>query len=183
VPEDQREPWIRHLAQARGIQPDALPMDLLLRNEPWSLDWVQNEITKWELSEQASSGSGHEVMIGGADGTLGSGDAFIHAFLERRSLAMALAHVDTLASKPELSLPLLGLLSWNVRMLGLMAARARSIKISPYVEQKLRRALGVWQPDEIQSLQSALFDLDFAVKQTPQEPVALWGVLVNQFCR
>lgn len=183
VPEDQREAWVRHLAQARGIRPEALPLELLVRSEPWSLDWVQNEIAKWELSEQAQPGSGMEVMVGGADGSLGAGDAFIHAFLERRSLTLALAHAETLAAKPELSLPLLGLLSWNVRMLGLLAARSRSVRIPPFVEGKLRRALGIWQQDEIQELQAALFDLDFAVKQTPQEPLALWGVLIHQFCR
>lgn len=183
VPEDQREAWVRHMAQSRGIRPEALPLDLLLRNEPWSLDWVQNEISKWEMSEQAQAGSGFEVVVGGNDGSLGTGDAFIHAFLEKRSLAAALVHAETLASKPEASLPLLGLLSWNVRMLALLASRSRSVRIPPFIEGKLRRVLQSWDSQEIHDLQTALFDLDFAVKQTPQEPVALWGVLIHQFCR
>jgi len=183
VPEEQRETWVKYLAQSRGIAPESLPMELLLYQDQWSLDWVQNELQKWELSESAALGSGSEVLVGGNDSTSGSGEQFIAAFIERRDLAGALRHVETLAGKPEISLPLLGLLSWNVRMLGLLAARSRSVRIPPMVEGRLRRALSMWHPMEIQQLQAELFDLDFAVKQTPQEPLALWGVLVHRFCK
>lgn len=187
VPEEGREGWVRYLAQSRGLHgeilvPGSAALQLLLSHEPWSLDWVCNELTKWELSEAAHPGSGAEVLAGGGGSGAGAGDAFIAAFIEHRDLRRSLEQVEVLSSRPELSLPLLGLLAWNVRMLGLLASRSRSVRMAPSQEGRLRRALRAWSTEDIQQLQEALFDLDFAVKQTPQEPLALWGVLVQQFC-
>lgn len=187
VPEENREGWVRYLLQSRGLPaeafaPGSATMQLLLRHEPWSLDWVQNELTKWELSEAAQPGSGNEVLVGGGESGIGAGDAFISAFIEQRNLRASLEQVEVLSSRPELSLPLLGLLAWNVRMLGLLGSRSRAVRIAPMQEGRLRRALQIWSSEDIQRLQEALFELDFAVKQTPQEPLALWGVLVQQFC-
>lgn len=183
VAEDQRETWVNYLAQAAGIDPGRLPMDLLTRSEPWSLDWVKNELEKWTLSEAAQSGTGGEVLVGGSSESARAGEAFIDAFLVRRERAEATRWIGPLSSQPELSLPLMGLLSWNVRMLTLMSAKSRSLRLAPSLESRLRRALVRWDAGELQELQSALADLDFCIKQTPQEPLALWGVLVQKFCR
>jgi DNA polymerase III delta subunit len=183
VPEEQRESWVSHLARARGLDVGRLPMELLCRFEPWSLDWVQNELEKWDLSEAAEAGSGSQVLLGGDAGSAGVSDRFTEAFLEQRSLSRALLELDSLVAQPEQALPLLGLLAWNVRMMGLLLARSRSLRLSPFLENRLRRAVARWTLPELRALQAALAELDFAVKQTPQEPLALWGVLVHQFCR
>jgi DNA polymerase III delta subunit len=183
VAESERESWVASLAKGRGLDLARLPLEALVRAEPWSLDWVRNELEKWDLSEQALAGSGEEVLVGGGGELTRVGERFIEAFLERRALAPSLACVSTLGSQPEQALPVLGLLAWNVRMMALLAARSRSLKLAPFLENKLRRAAARWQANEIQDLQSALAGLDFALKQTPQEPLALWGVLVHQFCK
>jgi DNA polymerase III delta subunit len=183
VQEEQRETWVKYLAQSAGIDPQRLPMDLLTRSEPWSLDWVKNELEKWTISEAAQAGSGNEVLVGGGQDSAAAGEAFIEAFLGRRELAEATRWIAPLSRQPELALPLMGLLSWNVRMMALLAARSRSLRLAPSLESRLRRALARWSEAELGELQSALAELDFCIKQTPQEPLALWGVLVQKFCR
>ncbi len=182
ISEDQREGWVGHLARARGLDPARLPMELLCRFEPWSLDWVQNELEKWDLSEHALEGSGAEVLVGGDAGVSGLSDRFLEGFFERRSLPATLAVLERLAHQPEQALPLLGLLAWNVRMMALLLARSRSLRLAPFLENKLRRASARWSLNDVRELQGALAELDFAIKQTPQEPLALWGVLIHRFC-
>ncbi len=182
IPEQQRETWIHYLAGTLGLEARALPIDALVRAEPWSLEWVESELLKWALAEEVESGLGNQVLVGAAAPGMGS-EKFIDAFLVRRSLPEALQAVETLGRKPEEALPLLGLLSWNVRMLALLVARSRAVKLPPFLQDKLMRALRVWNLEELQELQSALSTLDFGIKQTPQEPMALWGVLIQQFCR
>jgi DNA polymerase III delta subunit len=183
IPEGGRPAWIKHLARAKGLEPEALPLELLTGYEPWSLDWISCELDKYALCEQAAKGTGAEVLVGGASQGQASGDAFIEAFLVRRNLGLALEAAQELSNQPETALPLLGLLSWNVRMLGLVVARSRSVRLPPMVESRLRRASSIWPLPEIQALQSALAGLDYSLKQTPQEPLALWGVLIHQFCK
>lgn len=181
IPEQQRETWIQYLAGTLGLKSRSLPLNTLVRAEPWSLEWVESELMKWALAEEVQAGLGEEVLVGGASSGMSS-EQFIDAFLVRRNLRDALQAVETLGRKPEEALPLLGLLTWNVRMLALLAARSRAVKLPPFLQEKLMRALRVWSLEEIQALQSALSDLDFGFKQTPQEPMALWGVLISRFC-
>ena len=76
-----------------------------------------------------------------------------------------------------------GLLAWNVRTLALLAANPRSVRLPPAAQDRLVRALRAWKIDELQALRAAISEMDFAFKQTPQEPLALWGVLISNFCR
>ena len=182
IPEQQRETWIQYLAGTMGVSVNHLPLEPLVRTEPWSLEWVESELIKWSLAEGVEPGLGDQVVVGGSGSGVPS-EQFIESFLERREHRASLRWAERLGKKPEEALPLLGLLAWNVLMLALLAAKSRSVRLPPFLEGKLMRALRVWKLEEILALQSALSSLDFALKQTPQEPLALWGVLISQFCR
>ncbi|MEN9723633.1 MAG: hypothetical protein RJB38_1619 [Pseudomonadota bacterium] len=182
IPEEQREAWVRYLGAKWGISAETLPLELLVRSEPWSLEWLDQELAKWALAESAAPGLGRETLAG--VGGLGEFpvDAFLTDFLERRNLRGALSWVSVIATKTDVSLPLLGLLAWNVRMAALMAARSPTLRLAPIQQAKLTRMVRGWKLEELQALQKELFELDFALKQTPQEPLALWGVLIQRFC-
>ena len=182
IPEQQREVWLQYLCGTMGLAFEKIPREALLRSEPWSLEWVESELVKWALADSVEQGLGDEVVVGGK-ATSVSSEHFIEAFLEHRNLSRALIWAGRLAKKPEDALPLLGLLTWNVRMMALTAAKSRSVRLPPFVEAKLMRSLRVWSLEELLRLQSRLSSLDFAIKQTPQEPLALWGVLISEFCR
>ncbi len=182
IPELEREQWIHRLAVGLEIEPSGIPVEFFARSEPWSLEWVESELLKWKTAEEAEPGLGAEILVGGPAAGVSS-DRFMEAFLEQRSLLGTLPWVEKLGRRPEDALPLLGLLTWNVRMLGLLAARSRSVRVAPFIEGKLRRALRSWTLEELKELQAELATLDHSIKQTPQEPLALWGVLVQRFCR
>jgi hypothetical protein len=113
--------------------------------------------------------------------------ATLHADREdTRKLALALPRVRAFADRPDEALPLLGLLSWNVRQLALLCADrekgTRSAKLNPYLAEKLNRWSRAWKSAEIEALQSELCALDFGFKQTPLLPLGLWSELVMRFC-
>ncbi|MBU6376733.1 MAG: hypothetical protein KGQ59_12095 [Bdellovibrionales bacterium] len=182
IPEHQREVWLQYLCSTLGVPFDLTPRELLLRFEPWSLEWAESELLKWALANSVEPGLGDQVVVGGTDERVSS-ELFIESFLEHRSLSKTLSWVSRLAKRPEDSLPLLGLLSWNVRMMALAASKSRTLRLPPFVESKIVRSLRAWSLNEILDLQASLSSLDFALKQTPQEPLALWGVLVSDYCR
>jgi len=182
VAEPEREAWAQYLAKRRGR---ALSPELLLRLialDPWTLDIVEQELEKLDLGEAA--GVGDEVMLHGAS-TSGGSDAFLDAFF-RRDLSRALDCVHDFTERPDESLPLLGLLAWNVRQLAVLIADreqgTRNAKLNPYLAEKLRAWGAKWSLAEVIRLQAELEDLDFGMKQTPLLPLGLWDSLVMGFC-
>jgi DNA polymerase-3 subunit delta len=180
VPEDEREAWIGYLARTREV---VLPPELSARLrglDPWNLDSVDQELAKYALALLSDEGTAAEVLLGGGPGAGGS-EAFVDSLLSR-DRTRALRTVSHFAESPEEALPLLGLLGWNVRHL-LVAAldRAngtRNLKLSPFLAQRFERWAKRWTPAEVVELQRALAELDFATKQTPKLPLALWTELV-----
>ncbi len=175
VADEDREPWIGYLAKRRGV---TLTPDLVLQLrslEPWSLDIVDQELDKFALS-----GSDPAVLLGGSGSGMGA-DLFVEAFFGR-DFAKAMSYVEELAESPEESLPLLGLLAWNVRYLALLLndqkQGTRHVKLSPFLADRLKRWARLWTLDEMLALQKALAELDFSVKQTARAPLGLWSTLV-----
>ncbi len=180
--EDQdREPWIQYLAKRKGLILTEKEIALLRVMDPWSLDSVDRELEKLEL---ASSDERAEVLLGGVQ--VAGGDEFIEAFFSKNQAA-ALSMVRSFAEQPEISLPLLGLLSWNVRMLALILkdkqAGTREAKLGSFMQEKFARFARAWSLSEMAELQSGLRAIDFTVKQTSKLPLGAWSELVNRFCR
>lgn len=170
VPEAEREAWIGYLAKRRGLD---LPSGLLPQMsalDPWSLDIVDQELEKFSLSQNG------DVILGGILGPSG-GEDFMNAFFAR-DLKKAMQAVETFADHPDESLPLLGLLGWNVRHLATLG----SVKLNPFVAERLQAWGRQWKLEEVIQLQSALEELDFALKQQPLLPLGMWGSLVLRFC-
>ncbi len=122
---------------------------------------------------------------GGAEGK-GASENFVEAFF-RRDRSLALPEVRHFADSPEAALPLLGLLSWNAKMLiGILKDReagTRETKLGSFLQDRFARYTREWTLAEAISLQSALARVDFAAKQTPRDPLGTWTSLVLSFCR
>lgn len=180
VAEADREAWIQYLAKRKGV---ALTPDHVvgLRSlDPWTLDIIEQELEKYSLAMLEGAGAS-DVFLEGS-GRTGGAEEFLEAFFSR-NLKAALVLVGPIAQSPEESLPLLGLLGWNVRHLALVIENPRGVKMSPYLLEKFRRWTPSWTLDEILALQEALAELDFSVKQTRLLPLGLWAGLVERFCR
>jgi DNA polymerase-3 subunit delta len=176
VPDAEREAWIGYLAKRRGIE---LPPELVAQMsslDPWSLDIIDQELEKFSL---AQTGDVILSLLGG--GGAGGGERFLNAFFAR-DLKRSMQAIEDFADRPDESLPLLGLLGWNVRHLALVLSRAQ-IKLNPFIAERLQAWSKHWELSEVIRLQSVLEELDFSLKQTPLLPIGLWGELVVTFCR
>ena len=189
VADADRDPWIGYLAKARGLTlSESEFMELKARLsaiDPWSLDTVDSELEKWELARGA--GLSPEEALESLQASAGAGsEVFVDAFFSRSGL-QAMSAATEFAAQPEQTLPLLGLLTWNVRQLLQIRAASEGVsraqvKLSPFLQEKLNRYVRVWTLDELISLQGALFELDHAMKQTPKLPLGSWSSLVMEFC-
>lgn len=187
VVDGDREAWIGFLAKRRTIElgPEAV---LQLRSlDPWTLDIVDQELEKLSLARDTGASVEDSLqLLLGSSSEPGASEAFLDGFL-RRNLQHCLGRVIGFADQPDQSLPMLGLLSWNVRQLATLAADrefgGRSAKLNPYLAERLGQYARQWQLSEIQSLQSELAELDFGFKQTGRLPLGLWSHLAMQFCR
>ncbi|MDR3608767.1 MAG: hypothetical protein P4M08_15490 [Oligoflexia bacterium] len=179
VPEAEREAWVQYLAKRRGLNLEPRLVTLLSQLDPWSLDSIDQELEKYSIGESADV-----IFAGaGASGSLAhSVEGFLDALLTK-NLAQALKSIDSFADSPDESLPLLGLLAWNVRHLALLVAERESgtrsgLKLSPYVAERLQRWGRHWKLSEILELQQRLEELDYSLKQTPLLPLGAWAGLV-----
>lgn len=179
ISEADREAWVQYLAKRRGISVDPAAASRLATLDPWSLDVIDLELEKLELS-----GGEPDVLQAGAVAS-GGGDEFLAAFF-KRDLKKAVVAVRAFAEKPEESLPLLGLFGWNVRQLALVvAAHRRKVpapKLNPYVADRIHAWAREWTLPEVVELQEWVEDLDFSLKQRPLLPLGLWSSLVLRFC-
>jgi DNA polymerase III delta subunit len=183
ISELDREAWIGYLAKRKGIVPTANEMASLRAMDPWSLDGVERELEKMDAA--TTPGDREAVLLGGADGQ-GASENFVEAFF-LRDLGTALPEVRHFADSPEAALPLLGLLSWNAKMLiGLLKDReagTRETKLGSFLQDRFTRYLRAWSLTEAVALQAALARVDFFTKQTPRDPLGTWTSLVVDFCR
>jgi DNA polymerase III delta subunit len=182
IAESDREAWLGYLSKRKGITLTESEIAPLRALDPWSLDGVDRELEKMELA--ISPADREAVILGGAEGQ-GSSEIFVDAFLSR-DLSSALPEVRHFANAPEAALPLLGLLSWNAKMLiGTLKDRdagTRDTKIGSFLQDRFARYTRVWSLSDAIALQHALSRVDFFTKQTPRAPLGSWTDLVLTFC-
>ncbi len=183
IAEADREAWVGYLAKRKGLTLNVNEVGSLRAMDPWSLDGVDRELEKMESATNPADREA--VLLGGAEGE-GASENFVDAFLSR-DLRSALPEVRHFADSPEAALPLLGLLSWNAKMLiGLLKDReagTRETKLGSFLQDRFTRYTRVWTLSDAISLQSALARVDFSTKQTPRAPLGTWTSLVLEFCK
>ncbi len=181
IPENDREFWIRKFVTARGLTLEPEVMQVLSLLEPWSLDRVQNEIEKLFLMGDGGSVDGMQEVSAPV-----RAEKFVEHFLARQRQKTWGALLE-LSASPEESLPLMGLLAWNLRHLSIAAYDrahgSRNLKVHSFVAEKLQRWSRNWTLDEVVQAQSALASMDFDLKQTAKHPLGSWGSMVLEFCR
>lgn len=181
VLESQRETWILFLAKRRNLTLPAAVVVNLSCLEPWSLDRVDQELEKISIDSSLL-----EEEQGGGLSTSAIPGAFLESFFKRH-LKTALPLVSRLADQPSISLPLLGLLTWNLRQLSLYFLERkkgiRQMKLHPVAAEQMKAWSSNWEWSEILRLQAELSQLDYALKQSPLLPLGLWSDLVLRFCK
>jgi DNA polymerase-3 subunit delta len=181
VADQDRDPWIDYLSKRRGLtlRPDER---LLLRGlDPWSLEIVDQELSKLELVADEDS-LRSQVLLSGVDSH--ARDEFIDAIF-CRDQARALKWVHLFSEEMEVQLPILGLICWNLRHLKLQIleteTRSRSAeKRNPYLQKNLDRWKRFWTLSSIQSLEESFFQIDFSLKNTRLMGRGLWTVMINE---
>jgi hypothetical protein len=152
----------------------------LLALEPWTLDRVEQELEKLQIADLS------EEVIAGVGSGLAHTEAFLNHFFSRQR-EKVLPWANYFADHPEESLPLLGLLGWNVRHLALVLADrergTRHVRLSPFLMERFRKWSEPWKLPEILSLQHDLFEVDYSLKQTRLIPLGVWGSLLMRYCR
>lgn len=169
-----REAWVGYLAKRRGLALDPAVVTGLRSLDPWSLDRVDQELSKLE-----AAGGDVDVLVAGAGEAGKSSEVFLEA-LFRRDKAKALAAAADFSDSPEIALPLLGLLGWYVRNLALLVSRrvsVRDLRLNPFAQERLARWARTWSLADVLKLQRRLQELDFSIKQTPKLGISLWSTL------
>jgi DNA polymerase-3 subunit delta len=180
ITEAQREAWILYLAKRRGLELQPSQVMHLNAIDPWSLDIVDQELEKFTLT-----GSQSDVFLQSLD-RMGGVDDFIESFFQRNK-KLSLEHLGYFADQPDQTLPLLGLLTWNVRQLvrfiSDQSGHQNSSKMSFYLMERIKRWASLWGLHELISLQKDLFRLDYRTKQTPLLPLGSWSQVVIRYTR
>lgn len=179
VSEQDREPWIGYLAKRRGITLKPEEQTVLRGLDPWSLEIVDQELAKLELVADEES-LRQQVLLSGVDAF--ARDDFIDA-LFCRDKKRTLKWMHLFCEEIEIQLPILGLVSWNLRHLKLLLieekTRSRSgEKRNPYLQRNLDRWKRFWTLESIQEFEHGLFEIDFSLKNTPLMGKGLWTSLL-----
>lgn len=190
VQESEREAWIQYLAKRKNLTLSGPACAQLILLDPWNLDIIDQELEKLSLIQDSGMGAGgaaQEVLLVGTAFLGGVSEQFLQAFFSR-DRKEGLRVSEAFAEHPDESLPLLGLLNWNVRQLTLIladrqAGRQSTQKLNPYSAEKFARWISHWQLSELLELQEELARLDFSFKQTPLSSLGLWTELVLRFAK
>jgi len=179
VIEQDREPWIGYLAKRRGITLKDNELLLLRGQDPWSLEIVDQELGKLELVANEED-LRTQVLLNGVDAF--ARDDFIDALFSRDK-KRALKWMHLFCEEIEVQLPILGLVSWNLRHLKLilMEERTRSRsgeKRNMYLQRNLDRWKKHWTFETIQEFEHGLFEIDFSLKNTRLMGKGLWTSLL-----
>ncbi|MBC7397473.1 MAG: DNA polymerase III subunit delta [Bdellovibrionales bacterium] len=182
VSEQDREPWIEYLSKRRGVTLSPDERLTLRGQDPWSLDIIDQEISKLELVGE-DAGLRAESLMSGVSAY--ARDEFIDAlFCRDQKRALKLVHLFT--EDMEVQLPFLGLLAWNLRHLKLFIleqeTKSRSSeRRNPFLLKNLERWRKHWSLATIQLFEHELFTIDFSLKNTRLLGKGLWlnAVLVE----
>lgn len=183
VPEQDRPAWIEYLAKRRNQGLPAEFIQKLALLEPWSLEIIDHEIEKISLAVLGTDGFDPALLT--PDRALADTDAFVTEFFGRNLKACA-QQVSGIAQAPDIAIPLVGLMAWNVRQLLCVLADERdgtlSAQLNPYAAARIRQWAKRWSLNDVARLQARLSELDFSTKQTAAHPIGLWSTLVQEFC-
>ena len=175
VSENQKGAWIQFLAKRRGLELHSELVMKLSSIDPWTLDIIEQELEKYTLSDESSE------IVQGDSSIQGGPDRFLESFFSREDRA-ALEQVSRFADSVDETLPLLGLLGWNLRQLLILLSDhqkgTRHSKINPYLAERFQRWSQFWTIPELVELQHRLSELDLSTKQTPLLPLGMWTGLV-----
>ncbi len=179
VKEHEREAWIEFLAKRRSLSLGD-PERLSLRGlDPWSLDIVDQELSKLELIGEDPALRADALRSGVS---AYAQDEFIDAiFMKDQKRALRVVH--HFSRDMEVQLPFLGLLAWNLRQFKayLLEQETRTPSLerrNPMLQQKLDRWRASWNRHSIQDLEHALFEIDFSLKNTRLSSEGLWAGLI-----
>jgi len=176
IGENEREAWIGFLSKRRDVTLPPQSIVHLRTLDPWSLDIIDQELEKTSLYLQTERAeSGEDVLLGGS--AQGSAQELIEALFTKNE-ARALAMTKDLAADLDVTLPLVGLLAWNLKHLILMST-GKPFKLNPYIEGNLRRWVHAWSTEELLKLQEDLAQFDFDLKQTGKSTQGLWSWIIQ----
>ncbi|MBI4925889.1 MAG: hypothetical protein HY843_08205 [Bdellovibrio sp.] len=185
VSEGEREAWIAYLAKLKGMKLSADEVLNLRSFDPWNLSILEKELEKLFLLNSTCAEADKNLLS--VNEGMWKSDQFLESFFQR-DLQKSLQQVGQFANQPEESIPLLGLIAWNLRHFILKLSQKDSFnnikgKFNPYLHDRLNRWSCFWTLDEVMDLHKSLFELDFSTKQTPRLPLGLWTNLVIRYCR
>lgn len=196
VREYEREGWIDFLAKRRSMSLQPQERVALRSLDPWSLEQIEQElerlsIERLSLENDLENNGVFSVSAPGETVAKFSADESTKEFVDAfflRDKQRALACVKKFAPLADEALPLLGLLSWNVRQLVVAisgseissAAAAKKSSGNSFLQERISRWARVWNLSEALRLQSDLTQLDWSLKQTPRLPLGAWTQLVLQ---
>ncbi len=179
VSEQDREPWIGYLAKRRGLALKNDELTILRGLDPWNLEIVDQELSKLELVADEEE-LRKQVLLSGVDAF--ARDDFIDA-LFCRDQKRAMKWMYLFCEEIEVQLPILGLVSWNLRHLKLILLEEKTKsrsgeKRNPYLQKNLDRWKRNWTFDTIQEFEHGLFEIDFSLKNTRLMGKGLWTSLL-----
>jgi len=178
IAEQDHEAWIRFLAKSLEIELTDEILSALLAMDPWSLDRTEQELKKIAIARDAGV---DETELLPAGGTHRSSGQFLEALFARKNHE-ALQALSDFCNRPEEAIPLLGLLTWNLRQLLLLKKdemdQTRSIKMNPYLLRRMENWSQKWTLSELLALQRSLAQVDYETKQTGIPALSTWTHLV-----
>jgi DNA polymerase III delta subunit len=187
IAEKDRAPWIRYLMKRRpwfsrlaeengsaGLTEFEWLVEELLALEPWTLDIVDRALEQFELTPESLREEAFKTDLNER-----SPELFVQSLL-KKDLKSALFHVSSFSSLPEESLPLLGLIAWNFRMLASVKLGTHAGKsLMGGTRDRMREANGQWTLSEILKFQERLTNFDSSLKGSGEDAHAAWVNLVR----
>lgn len=182
IKENEREAWVRVLIEKRGLPKEffssregALWVTQLAGQEPWSLDLVDQELAKWEIS-------GADALNLAEWSSARASHRFLDAYFARdRKTALSL--LPHFIHQSDEVFPLIGLLTWNLRQLLQWTATGSAPRLSPFVAERLRQWKSQWSRPQLIAAVSGLLEVDTALKQKPLETLGVWSGFVQKTLR
>lgn len=179
IKENEREAWVRVLIEKRGLNAEffssregALWIAQLAGQEPWSLDVVDQELAKWEIS-------GTDALKQMEWSSHRASHRFLQAYFSRdRKLALSL--LPYFVQQADEVFPLIGLMTWNLRLLLQWAATSQAPKLNPWVADQMRQWKSKWSTEGLTAAVSGLLEVDVALKQKPLETLGVWSGFVQK---
>lgn len=179
IKENEREAWVRVLIEKRGLPKEffasragALWISQLAGQEPWSLDLVDQELAKWEIS-------GTDAVMQAEWSSARASHRFLDAYFARDQKT-ALSVLPYFVHQADEVFPLIGLLTWNLRQLLQWAASDSAPKLNPWVAERMRQWKNKWSREDLVAAVSGLLEVDTALKQKPLETLGVWSGFVQK---